>query len=109
MTFSRSLISVLMVLLLVVPVRAENISGDPVYNTETPKGYSMMGDLLIARPLLIGATLVGTVAFLISLPFSLASGSVASAGESLVLEPGREAFVRCLGCTRSGYGVKDQD
>ena len=24
-------------------------------------------------------------------------------GQALVVEPGREAFVRCLGCTSSGY------
>lgn len=78
--------------------------GDPLYgNVEAPKGYAMIGDLFIARPLLIGATVIGAVAFVVSLPFTLASGSVKDAGEALVVEPGREAFVRCLGCTTSGY------
>lgn len=110
MSLSRhALVAVLVAALLVSPVQAENISGDPVYRTNTPKGMAMVGDLLIARPLLIGATLVGSVLFVVSLPFSLASGSVGSTGEALVLEPGREAFVRCLGCTSTGYDVQDQD
>lgn len=97
--------------LLALPAQAEEVqqntgntaSGDPLYNTEVPKGYAMLGDLIIARPLLIGATAVGVVAFVVSLPFTLASGSVKDAGEALVVEPGREAFVRCLGCVTSGY------
>ena len=98
--------------LLALPAQAEEVQqntgstangGDPLYNTDTPKGYAMLGDLIIARPLLIGATAVGVVAFVVSLPFTLASGSVKDAGEALVVEPGREAFVRCLGCTTSGY------
>ena len=103
--------------LLALPAQAEEVqqatdstssennsaSGNPLYTTEAPKGYAMLGDLIIARPLLIGATAVGVVAFVVSLPFTLASGSVKDAGEALVVEPGREAFVRCLGCTTSGY------
>jgi hypothetical protein len=97
--------------LLALPAQAEEAQqsagntagGDPLYSVETPKGYAMLGDLIIARPLLIGATAVGVVAFVVSLPFTLASGSVKDAGEALVVEPGREAFVRCLGCTTSGY------
>lgn len=84
-------------------VAHQNTSGDPIYTVEAPKGYAMMGDLLIARPLLIGATAIGAVAFLVSLPFTAASGNVGEAGKSLVLEPGEAAFVRCLGCTTSGY------
>ena len=78
-------------------------SGNPLYDTNTPKGYAMLGDLIIARPLLIGATAIGVVAFGVSLPFTALGGNVGEAGEALVLEPGREAFVRCLGCTTSGY------
>ncbi|OHC32494.1 MAG: multidrug transporter [Pseudomonadales bacterium RIFCSPLOWO2_12_59_9] len=97
--------------LLALPAQAEevqqatinNVSGDPQYAVQAPKGYAMIGDLFIARPLLIGATAIGAVAFVISLPFTLASGGVKDAGTALVVEPGREAFVRCLGCDTSGY------
>ncbi|HWV09397.1 multidrug transporter [Pseudomonas sp. GD03944] len=93
--------------LLALPAQAEvvqqNTSGDPVYTVNAPKGYAMIGDLLIARPLLIGATVIGAAAFVVSLPFTALGGNVGEAGQALVVEPGREAFVRCLGCTSSGY------
>lgn len=92
--------------LLTLPAQAEEVqtsSGDPAYQIQTPKAYAMLGDLIIARPLLIGATAIGAVAFVVSLPFTALGGNVAEAGEALVLEPGKEAFVRCLGCETSGY------
>lgn len=84
-------------------VAQQNTSGDPLYTANAPKAFSMIGDLLIARPLLIGATAIGAVAFVVSLPFTAAGGNIGEAGHALVVEPGREAFVRCLGCTTSGY------
>ncbi|MGE8497287.1 MAG: multidrug transporter [Pseudomonas sp.] len=93
--------------LLALPAQAEvvqqNTSGDPAYTVGAPKAFSMLGDLLIARPLLIGATAIGAVAFVVSLPFTALGGNVGEAGHALVVEPGKEAFVRCLGCTSSGY------
>ncbi|SDH47521.1 hypothetical protein SAMN05216603_109145 [Pseudomonas benzenivorans] len=93
--------------LLALPAQAEvaqqNSSGDPMYTANAPKGYAMFGDLVIARPLLIGATALGVVAFVVSLPFTALGGNVGEAGQALVVEPGTAAFVRCLGCTSSGY------
>jgi len=96
--------------LLTLPAQAEemqnsgstsNASGNKIYSADAPKGYAMMGDLLIARPMLIAATIIGTAAFVVSLPFTALGGNVKEAGEALVVEPGREAFVRCLGCDTS--------
>lgn len=84
-----------------------NVSGDPNYQANAPKAFSMIGDLLIARPLLIAATVIGAGAFVVSLPFTAAGGNVGEAGRALVVEPGKAAFVRCLGCTRTGYGQSD--
>jgi hypothetical protein len=93
--------------LLALPAHADvaqqNTSGDPLYTANAPKAYSMIGDLLIARPLLITATAIGAVAFVVSLTFTAAGGNIGEAGKSLVVEPGMAAFVRCLGCTTSGY------
>lgn len=93
--------------LLALPAQAEvaqqNASGDPMYTANAPKAFSMIGDLVVARPLLIGATAVGAVAFVVSLPFTALGGNVGEAAQALVVEPGKEAFVRCLGCTTSGY------
>ena len=84
-------------------VAQQNSSGDPLYTADAPKAFSMIGDLLIARPLLIGATAIGALAFVVSMPFTAAGGNIGEAGHALVVEPGKEAFVRCLGCTTSGY------
>ncbi|MFI8481926.1 multidrug transporter [Pseudomonas sp. NPDC078700] len=95
--------------LLALPASAEvvqedvNTSGDPIYTANAPKAYSMIGDLLIARPLLIGATIIGTAAFIVSLPFTALGGNIDEAATALIQEPGREAFQRCLGCTSVGY------
>ena len=90
--------------LLTLPAQAEEVqssSGDPAYDIQTPKAYAMLGDLIIARPLLIGATAIGAVAFVVSLPFTALGGNVKEAGQALVADPAREAFGRCLGCTSS--------
>ena len=79
----------------------QNYSRNALYSADAPKGYTMLADLIIARPLLIAATAIGTVAFVVSLPFSALGGNVKEAGQALVVEPGREAFVRCLGCDSS--------
>ncbi|MCJ8170484.1 multidrug transporter [Atopomonas sediminilitoris] len=71
------------------------------YQNETPAAYSMIGDLVIARPLAIGATAIGAAAWLVALPFTIGRNTTEST-DALVLAPGYEAFVRCLGCT-SGY------
>lgn len=76
-----------------------HVGGNQLYNSDAPNGYEMLSDLLIARPLLIGLTAIGTVAFVVSLPFTLLGDNVGEAAESLVVAPGREAFVRCLGCS----------
>lgn len=87
-----------------LPAHAQtNAIGDQAYNVEAPGAFAIVGDLLIARPLLIGATVVGAAVFVVGLPFMAMGGGIGSAGKALVVEPGKEAFVRCLGCTSPGY------
>jgi len=70
---------------------------------EDPSALAMTGDLIIARPLLLVLTAVGTVTYVVALPFTLLGGNAKQAGNTLVVEPAMSTFVRCLGCTRSGY------
>lgn len=74
---------------------------------EQPGALTMAGDLLIARPLLIATTVVGAATYVVSLPFTLAGGNAKEAGKTLVAEPAKNAFVRCLGCRQSGYRKSD--
>lgn len=68
---------------------------------EDPSFMAMGGDLLIARPALLVTTLAGAAVFLVSLPFTAASGSVESTAKTLVGGPAEATFVRCLGCRNS--------
>jgi hypothetical protein len=61
------------------------------------KGTDMMLDLLILRPLGLLATGVGSAAFVVSLPFTLPSGSTGAAACELVREPFAYTFARPLG------------
>ncbi|MEB0044011.1 MULTISPECIES: multidrug transporter [unclassified Pseudomonas] len=78
-------------------------SGDPRYAIQNPPAYAMIGDLLIARPLLVAATVIGAGVFVVSLPFTALGGGVGDAGKALVVDPAKAAFVRCLGCVGDGF------
>lgn len=69
---------------------------------ENPSALAMIGDLVIARPLLVVATAAGAAAFLVSLPFTATGGNMDQAADTLMAGPAQAAFVRCLGCRSSG-------
>jgi hypothetical protein len=95
---SRAALLVSVALLLLVPQLAYSQAVE-----EDPSALAMAGDLIVARPLLLAATVAGSVFYVASLPFSLAGGNAGEAGKTLVVGPAMSTFVRCLGCTRSGY------
>lgn len=64
--------------------------GDPNFST-------MVIDGLIARPLGLGATVVGTAFWIVTLPFSALGGNVSEATDKLIVEPARFTFIRPLG------------
>ena len=82
-------------------------TGDPSYEIQNPPAFAMIADLLIARPLLIAATVVGAGLFVVALPFTATGGGIGATGKALVVDPGKAAFVRCLGCTTNGYNRRD--
>lgn len=86
---------------------ANSGSGDPRYAIQNPPAYAMIGDLLIARPLLVAATVIGAGVFVVSLPFTALGGGVGDAGQALVVDPAKAAFVRCLGCTGEGFEQRE--
>ncbi len=88
-------------------------AGDPWYGGEAQpygeRGHSayakpahdadyMVADGLIARPLGIASTIIGTGLFIVTLPFSFIGGNVDEASQVLVQEPANYTFGRCLGC-----------
>jgi hypothetical protein len=54
-------------------------------------------DAAIGRPLGLATTVVGTTLFVVTLPFTAASGSTREAAHALVVQPAGWTFVRPLG------------
>lgn len=94
---SRTLMAALMAVLLLVPSVSFAKGID-----ESPSAGAMVGDAVIARPMLLVLTAAGTAIYLVTLPFSLAGGNAGQAAEQLVIGPAKSTFVRCLGCINSG-------
>src|SRR6516225_2757952 len=59
-------------------------------------------DALVMRPALFATTVAGTAVFVVSLPFTLLSRSVAPEARALVVAPAKATFARPLG--DFGYG-----
>lgn len=70
---------------------------------EDPSALAMASDLVVVRPVMFGITVIGSAVWLLALPFSAAGGNIKQSADTLVLGPGKNTFVRCLGCTKSGY------
>lgn len=79
------------------------------FDDSHPSALAMYTDLLFIRPVGIVATVLGSVVYVVALPFTAASGGITEAGEVLVVEPAMYTFVRCLGCTRPGYNKTQAD
>jgi hypothetical protein len=62
-----------------------------------PDGISIIADFLIARPLGLVATVVGTTVYILAFPFAALAGDVRTPAEMLVAEPARFTFDRPLG------------
>ena len=77
---------------------AESIYGRP---KPEPNALKMGVDLVLARPVLLAFTAVGTVLYVVSLPFALGGGNADQTADVLVKGPARATFSRCLGCVNS--------
>lgn len=79
--------------LVTAPLRAE----ENYDNGPAPSAEAMAVDLVLIRPASLVATVVGTVFFVVSLPFSILGGNTDDAGRNLVLKPAKTTFIRPLG------------
>lgn len=70
-----------------------------IFAEDRVSGSAMALDALVARPLLVGATIGGAALFVVTAPFSLVGGTTSATWHSLVATPADAAFLRCLGCT----------
>lgn len=63
---------------------------------ETTAGF-MIFDLLLVRPVSLGATILGSAAFIVSLPFTAPAGETGYSLAKLIQEPAEYTFTRSLG------------
>lgn len=64
---------------------------------EEPMLLEMTMDAVIVRPLSLGATVLGSAVWFISLPFTLIGGNAKKSWNQLVVEPAKYTFVRPMG------------
>ena len=72
---------------------ASNLSSD----YEETGGAAIAIDVLLARPLGIASLAIGSVIFIVALPYTIPSWSVAKAADKLIAEPFRFTFLRPIG------------
>ncbi len=92
----KTLVLMTVASLLVIPFGSTAMAQE-YFETEDPGGGAMMFDFFVVRPVGIVATAVGTVAFIVSWPFSALGGNSGTAGQKLVAEPAAYTFSRPLG------------
>ena len=76
---------------------AAGTSVEPTLDPPQGTSQDMIGDLVLQRPFGLGSTLVGIGTWIVSLPFTIFSGSTGDAGVKLIAEPGAHTFTRPLG------------
>lgn len=68
------------------------------YDSEEFSDAVTMGvDLVVVRPIWLVATVLGTAAFIVSLPFTIPGGNTGEAAQKLVVAPAKYTFTRPLG------------
>jgi hypothetical protein len=92
----RSLVIFIIAALLIVPFASTGLA-EEYFEREDPSGGMMIFDFIVVRPVGIVATAVGSIFYVISLPFSLLGDNSGEAGEALVKEPAAYTFKRPLG------------
>lgn len=70
----------------------------PSYAADTTQDFeAVVADIVLARPLWLVATVVGTGLFVVTLPASALSRSVDKTARTLVTKPAQATFTRPLG------------
>jgi hypothetical protein len=69
----------------------------PAFCSEQPGPTAVAADLVIARPLCLAVTILGSALFLVSLPVAALSHSVDKTAKALVGKPADATFSRPLG------------
>ncbi|HSB51276.1 MAG TPA: hypothetical protein VLD40_01330 [Dissulfurispiraceae bacterium] len=90
------------VMLTAISILASSV---PVFAAEDDS-YNVIGDVFIARPLGLAATVIGTAIYIVSLPLALTSGSQRQTADTLIRKPFAFTFKRQLGDFREEFGFR---
>lgn len=82
--------------LICIPL-ANSALAEEYFKAKEPGGGAMIYDLVVVRPVGIVATALGSVCWLVSLPFSASGDNFDTATKKLVKEPAAYTFKRPLG------------
>ena len=82
---------------------AFSFGGINISRASGDNSLEIVGDLTLVRPGCFAATLVGSVIFVVALPFAAMSGSVHDTADTLVIHPAEATFTRPLGDFTSLY------
>lgn len=96
--YRKTLMTCLLIIALMVcpfSALAETGKATPEQGKISPEAMSI--DIIAARPLGLAATLLGTVVFVVSWPFSALGGNSGEAWDTLVVSPAEYTFQRQLG------------
>ena len=100
-----AIISVILLLILsgtITPISAQGtVEAQP--GESTSSGDMIIYDLVIVRPVSLGACAVGLAGAIVALPFALLSGSTHVVGRELIKKPFDYTFQRPLGDFGSEY------
>ena|SRR5215471_18261955 len=100
----RSGVALIMAMLLLCATSLVHAAADPYTarrGDDDVSAETILVDGLLLRPAGMLATFVGSVAFVVTLPFSIPTRSVDKAAQKLVVDPARYTFVRPLGQVES--------
>ena len=94
---AKKILVIFMVSVLLAAPLASTALAEEYFEREDPSGGVMMADLIFVRPFGIAATAIGSIFYVVSLPFSLLGQNAGEAGQALVVDPAKYTFTRPLG------------
>ncbi len=81
---------------------AQSYGAGGVNYDDQPHAGEMLADVAIVRPLTLGVSAIGLVAWVVSLPFSIPGGNMEESAETWVSAPLKYTFMRPLGEMEEG-------
>ncbi len=94
---SRSLQDTLLPMVACLALAGAPAASAADYMDDEPSVEAMLVDGVLVRPLGIGATAVGIVGWVVTLPFSLLGGNAGEAAQTMIVKPAAFTFTRPLG------------